>query len=99
MNLPPEFWYSLAAGVATLLISVAHTRGYRVPILENLLDVLHGRPVSPAPPPASPAVPTPLQVILDELRKRLPHPDDAKPASPQVLPQPDGNFLVKMPPH
>ena len=106
MNLPPEFWYALATGVATLVVSAAHVRGYRLPVLEQLLDFLHGtRPSNPLSVPAAPpALPAPanaqpltLASILEEIRKRLPHPDDAKNGSPQVLPQPDGSFVLKLP--
>ena len=106
MNLTPEFWYALAAGAATLLVSAAHVRGYRVPVLEQALDLLHGTSPNnpPSAPPSPPVLPAPgnaqpitLASILDEIRKRLPHPDDARSAPPQVVPQPDGSFVVKLP--
>jgi hypothetical protein len=103
MNLTPEFWYALATGAATLLVSAAHVRGYRLPVIEQVLDLLHG--TSPSNPPSAPPVlpapvnaqPITLATILDEIRKRLPHPDDPKNASPQVVPQADGSFVVKLP--
>ena len=108
MNLPPEFCYALATGVATLVVSAAHVRGFRVPVLEQVLNLLHGTTpsISPSVPPAPPVLPAPanaqpltLASILEEIRKRLPHPDDAKSGSPQVLPQPDGSFVLKLPTH
>jgi len=107
MNLSPELWYYLGTAAVTILVSAAHVRGYRVPVLEKVLDLLHGTaggtPTAPAPAPAAqPAVvsnpPITLASILDEIRKRVPHPDDAKSAAPQVVPQADGNFMLKLPP-
>jgi hypothetical protein len=72
MNLPPETWYAIASVAVTLLVSAAHRRGYRLPQLEVLLDIVHGSP-APAPTP----MPT-LQHILDELRKRVPLPEERK---------------------
>ncbi|HLW66154.1 MAG TPA: hypothetical protein VKS79_12655 [Gemmataceae bacterium] len=106
MNLTPEFWYALATGAATLLVSAAHVRGYKLPVIEQLLDLLHGTsPNNPhSVPPMPPVLPAPanaqpltLASILEEIRKRLPHPDDAKNAPPQVVPQADGSFVVKLP--
>ena len=78
MILPPETWYAIASVGLTLLISAAHSRGYRLPLLEVLLDIVHGSPVpSPAPTPPNGPMPT-LQHILDELRKRLPLPEERK---------------------
>jgi hypothetical protein len=71
MNLPPETWYAIASVAVTLLVSAAHRRGYRLPLLEVLLDIVHGSPA-----PAHPA-PT-LQHLLDELRKRVPLPEERK---------------------
>ena len=76
MNLPPETWYAIASVALTLLVSAAHSRGHRLPILEVLLDIVHG---SAAPVPAATPTPTPtVQHILDELRKRLPLPEERK---------------------
>ncbi len=72
MNVPIEVWYAVGAAALTLLVSAAHKRGYRLPVLEMLLDLVHADPKSPAKDP------TPLQQIMDELRKRLPHAEDAK---------------------
>jgi hypothetical protein len=72
MNVPIEVWYAVGAAALTLLVSAAHKRGYRLPVLEMLLDAVHADPKSPAKEPAI------LQQIMDELRKRLPHPEDAK---------------------
>jgi hypothetical protein len=76
MNLPPETWYAIASVALTLLVSAAHSRGYRLPLLEVLLDIVHGSP-TPTPAPAATAMPT-LQHLLDELRKRLPLPEERK---------------------
>ena len=70
MNLPPETWYAIASAALTLLVSAAHRRGYRLPLLEVLLDIIHGSPT----PPAAPTI----QHLLDELRKRLPLPEERK---------------------
>jgi hypothetical protein len=63
-NIPPELWTSLVSIILTLLVSAAHQRGHRLPLLEKILDVVHGQPRTQ---------PT-LQTILDELRRRLPEP-------------------------
>ena len=72
MNLPSETWYAIASVALTLLVSGAHSRGYRLPLLEVLLDIIHG-----APRPASPQPPT-LQHLLEELRRRVPLPEERK---------------------
>ena len=41
MNVPIEVWYMLGSAGLTLLVSAAHRRGYRVPLLEILLDAVH----------------------------------------------------------
>ncbi len=64
MNVPIEVWYALGGAVLTLIVSAAHLRGYRVPVLEILLDLVHSR----ATPPANET--TTLEQILNELRKR-----------------------------
>jgi hypothetical protein len=48
MNLSPEVWYAIISAGLTLLVSAAHSRGYRMPLLEVLLDIVHATP----PPPA-----------------------------------------------
>lgn len=63
-NVPPEFWYCLASVVVTLLVSAAHRRGHRLPLVEIILDLVHGE--------RRPEVT--LQTILDEIRRRLPEP-------------------------
>lgn len=63
-NVPPELWTSLVSVILTLLVSAAHQRGHRLPLLEKILDTIYGQP---------PMQPT-LQTILDELRRRLPEP-------------------------
>ena len=65
MNLPIEVWYGLGAAALTLIVSAAHLRGYRVPVLEILLDLVHARA---SPPPTK--EPVTLEQILHELRKR-----------------------------
>lgn len=72
MNVPIEVWYGLGAAALTLIVSAAHLRGYRVPVLEILLDLVHAK----APPPAN--EPATLQQILEELRKRTPVAVDAQ---------------------
>jgi hypothetical protein len=71
MNVPIEFWYALGGAVLTLIVSAAHLRGYRVPVLEILLDLVHSRATPPANEPAA------LERILDELRRRAQPADDA----------------------
>ncbi len=61
---PSEFWYCLASVVITLLLSAAHRRGHRLPLVEIILDLVHGE--------RRPEVT--LQTLLDELRQRLPDP-------------------------
>ena len=72
MNVPIEVWYALGSAALTLIVSAAHKRGYRLPILEILLDLVHADPKQPAKPPAT------LDQILEELRKRLPQATDGK---------------------
>lgn len=69
MNVPIEVWYGLGAAALTLIVSAAHLRGYRVPVLEILLDLVHARATPPAKQPVT------LEQILDELRKRT-HPGE-----------------------
>jgi len=72
MNFPPETWYAIASVALTLLVSAAHSRGYRLPLLEVLLDIIHGTPRL-----ASPQPPT-LQHLFDEVRRRVPLPEERK---------------------
>jgi hypothetical protein len=71
MNVPIEVWYGVGAAALTLIVSAAHLRGYRVPVLEILLDLVHARSTPPAKEPVT------LEQILDELRKRTPATEDA----------------------
>lgn len=71
MNVPIEVWYALGGAVLTLIVSAAHLRGYRVPVLEILLDLVHSRATPPTNEPAT------LERILEELRKRAQPADDA----------------------
>ena len=84
MNWSPEIWYSIGTAAAALLVSAAHTRGIRLPIVEKVLDVLHGTqpssPNTPAAPPNATAQPVTLANVLDELRKRVPLPEESKAA-------------------
>ena len=52
--IPPEAWIALASTALTLLVSAAHARGKRLPLVEWLLDVVQA---APAPSPAA-AAPT-----------------------------------------
>ena len=72
MNLPPETWYALASAGLTLLVSAAHRRGYRLPLLEVLLDIVHAEPRPPARDVMT------LERIFEELRKRIPLPEEKK---------------------
>ena len=72
MTVPIEVWYAVGSAALTLLVSAAHKRGYRLPLLEILLDLVHADPKTPANAPVT------LKQILEELRKRLPHAEDAK---------------------
>ena len=72
MNVPIEVWYGLGAAALTLIVSAAHLRGYRLPVLEILLDLVHARAMPPAKEPVT------LEQILDELRKRSPATEDAQ---------------------
>lgn len=71
MNVPIEVWIALGAAALTLLVSAAHKRGYRLPVLEMLLDLIHADPKAPPKEPA-------LQQILEELRKRVPQSEEKK---------------------
>jgi hypothetical protein len=71
MNVPIEVWYAVGAAALTLLVGAAHKRGYRLPVLEMLLDAIHGDPKAPSKEPA-------LQQIMEELRKRLPQSEEKK---------------------
>lgn len=64
MTIPLEFWYGFAGVVVTLLLSAAHRRGHRLPLVEIILDLVHGERRQEVT----------LQMILDELRRRLPEP-------------------------
>lgn len=68
-QLPPEFWPSLITAGLTLLVSAAHRRGRRLPILEMVLDWILIQPKAKAEDPAA-------DRLLDELRKRLPLPGE-----------------------
>ena len=63
MNIPIEAWYAIGAAVVTLVVSAAHNRGYRLPLLEAVLDMIH-----PRPPAGKEAVT--LERILEEIQKR-----------------------------
>jgi hypothetical protein len=61
-NLPQEFWYSIASVILTLVISAAHQRGHRLPLIEIILDAVHRQRGSQVT----------LDLIWEELRRRLP---------------------------
>lgn len=66
--LPPETWVALASIALTLVVSAAHARGRRLPLLEWLLDVIHAKPS--APPPTAVSSEGLLRDLLHELRAR-----------------------------
>lgn len=68
MNVPIEVWYSLGSIALTLLVSAAHRRGRRLPLVELILDAVHATPSSAIT----------LDKVLDELRRRLPLPEEKK---------------------
>lgn len=62
-NVPPETWYALGSIALTLLVSAAHRRGHRLPILELLLDLVQGSPRKES---------ITTEQLMDELKRRLP---------------------------
>jgi hypothetical protein len=56
VNLDPNL-IAISSVVGTLIVSYAHARGYRLPLLEKLLDVVHATPAGPvaSQPATSPA--------------------------------------------
>lgn len=68
-NVPPEVWIAAASVALTLVVSAAHRRGHRVPMLELLLDLVHG---------TSRPAPVTSDQILAELKKRLPLPGETQ---------------------
>ena len=72
----------LLSSAATLALVALHTRGTKLPILEALLNwVVVSTDDDPNTKPDLNGL---ADLILSELRKRLPHPDDTKPKDPQV---------------
>lgn len=59
-GVPPEY-VNLAILVLTLLVSVAHMRGNKLPILSALLNALTGKPPVLSPPSLPTTVPSTLR--------------------------------------
>ena len=89
--------YHLDAVVAVLLtlgLVWLHTHGRRLPLVSDLLDFVVGKPSAVQ---SSTPVIDGLQSLLDELKKRLPHPDDTKPATQvfELVTGPDGKAVLQ----
>ena len=65
--IPPETWIALASIALTLIVSAAHARGRRLPVIEWLLDAVHGLPKAPPAPASQDGV---LRDLLKELQAR-----------------------------
>jgi len=69
LNVPPETWYAIGSVALTLLVSAAHRRGHRLPLLELLLDAVQGSPKRAE---------TSNEQLMDEIKRRLPLADEKK---------------------
>ena len=65
--IPPETWIALASIALTLIVSAAHARGRRLPLVEWLLDAVHAMPKTPIAPTSNEGV---LRDLLRELQAR-----------------------------
>lgn len=55
-NLSPDTLYTIIGIVLSLIAAVAHSRGYRIPIIETLLDkMLNTKPPAPVTPAPTPS--------------------------------------------
>lgn len=85
---------AVAAVVLTLVLVWLHTHGWKLPIIGDVLNVVVGSGATPA---AGTPVLDMLQQLLDQLKKRIPHPDDVKPKAVtfEVAVDADGKPVVQ----
>lgn len=77
-QIPMDVWMAIAGVIITLVVSAAHSRGKRMPILEIILDKVLNKPLPKPDEPKAEHDPN-LRDMLQDVLKKLKERDLSKP--------------------